>query len=37
MKHMHWNIESTEKYTQNTGTAGMLLYINGKFTMGKLK
>ena len=26
-----------EMHTPYTGTVGMLLYINGKFTMGKLK
>jgi hypothetical protein len=27
----------TEIYTPYAGAAGMLLHINGKFTMGKLK
>ena len=31
------NIGSTEKHTPYAGAAGMLLHINGKFTMGKLK
>ena len=35
--HKLWNIVSTEIYTANAGAAGMLLHINGKFTMGKLK
>jgi hypothetical protein len=35
--HKLWNIESTERYTPYAGAAGMLLHINGKFTMGKLK
>jgi hypothetical protein len=29
-----WNIVSTERYA---GAAGLLLHINGKFTMEKLK
>jgi len=29
-----WNIGSTEIYTRDTGVAGMLLHINGNFTMG---
>ena len=33
--HKLWNIISSEKYILHA--AGMLLYINGKFTMGKLK
>jgi hypothetical protein len=28
---------STEIYTLYAGSAGMLLHINGKFTMGKMK
>ena len=33
-----WNIGSTDKiYTPYAGAAGMLLQINGKFTMGNLK
>ena len=35
--HKLWNITSTERYTPYAGAAGMLLYINGKFTMRKLK
>ena len=37
--HKLWNIVSseTEIYTPYAGAAGMLLHINGKFTMGKLK
>jgi len=38
--HKFWNIISTERYihcTSYAGAAGMLLHINGKFTMGKLK
>jgi hypothetical protein len=38
--HTLWNIVSTERYpvyTPPAGAAGMLLHINGKFTMGKLK
>ena len=37
--HKIWNIVSseTEIYTPYAGAAGMLLHINGKFTMGKLK
>ena len=31
------NISYPEIYTPYTGAAGMLLHINGKFTMGKLK
>jgi hypothetical protein len=31
------NIVSSEIYTLYAGAAGMLLHINGKFTMGKLK
>jgi len=33
------NIVSTERdiYTPYAGAVGMLLHINGKFTMGKLK
>jgi hypothetical protein len=33
--HKLWNIISSEKYILHA--AGMLLHINGKFTMGKLK
>ena len=33
-KHKLWNIVSTERYA---GAAGMLLHMNGNFTMGKLK
>jgi hypothetical protein len=32
---MHWNTTSTERAFYCT--AEMLLYINGKFTMGKFK
>jgi hypothetical protein len=32
-----WNVVSTKIYTPYAGAAGMLLHINGKFTMGKLK
>jgi hypothetical protein len=35
--HKLWNIGSTETNTSYTGAAGMLLHINGKFTIGKLK
>ena len=35
--HMLWNIVSTEIYTPYEGAAGMLLHINEKFTIGKLK
>jgi hypothetical protein len=36
--HKLWNIASSESYIfQNAVAAGMLLHINGKFTMGKLK
>jgi hypothetical protein len=35
--HKLWNIESTKMYTPYAGADGMLLNINGKFTMGKLK
>ena len=37
--HKLWNIVSTERYTQQCilHAVGMLLHINGKFTMGKLK
>jgi hypothetical protein len=38
--HKLWNIISTERYivyTPYAGAAGMLLHMNGKFTMGKLK
>ena len=38
--HMLWNIVSTERryiYTPYTGAAGMLLHINEKFTMEKLR
>jgi hypothetical protein len=37
--HKLWNIGSTEIYiyTPYAGAAGMLLHINGKFTMGKFK
>ena len=31
------NIVSSEIYTPYTGDAGMLLHINGTFTIGKLK
>jgi hypothetical protein len=37
INHKLWNIVSTEIYTAYAGAAGMLLHINGKFTMGKLK
>ena len=32
-----WNSEYTEIYTPYAGAVGMLLHINGKSTMGKLK
>ena len=35
--HKLWNIVSTKRYTPYAGAAGMLLHINGKFTMGRLK
>jgi hypothetical protein len=35
--HKLWNIASTEIYTPSAASAGMLLHINGKFTMGKWK
>ena len=35
--HKLWNIVSTERYTPCASAAGMLLHINGKFTMGKLR
>jgi hypothetical protein len=35
--HKLWNIVSTKRYTPYAGAAGMLLHINGKFTMGKSK
>ena len=35
--HKLWNIVSTKRYTPYAGDAGMLLHINGKFTMGKSK
>ena len=35
--HKLWNIASSEIYTPYAGAAGMLLHINGKFTMGQLK
>jgi hypothetical protein len=35
--HKLWNIVSTERYISYAGAAGMLLYMNGKFTMGKMK
>jgi len=31
--HKLWNIGSTEIYIPYAGAAGMLLHINGKFTM----
>jgi len=34
---MLWDIGSRERYTHYAGATGMSLYINGKFTMGKLK
>jgi hypothetical protein len=34
--HKLWNIISTKRYILHAGSAGMLLHINGKFTMGKL-
>ena len=37
IKHKLWNTVSTERYTPYAGAAGMLLHMNGKFTMGKLK
>ena len=35
--HKLWNILLTEIYTPYADAAGMLLHINGKLTMGKLK
>jgi len=35
--HKLWNIVSIDMYTPYASAAGMLLHINGKFTMGKLK
>jgi hypothetical protein len=35
--HKLWNIVSSEISTLYAGAAGMLLHINGTFTMGKLK
>jgi hypothetical protein len=35
--HKLWNIVSSDRYNPYAGAAGMLLHINGKFTMGKLK
>ena len=36
--HKLWNIVSSERYILHyAGAAGILLHINGKFTMGKLK
>jgi hypothetical protein len=36
--HKLWNIISIERYIlHNAGAAGILLHMNGKFTMGKLK
>ena len=36
-KHKLWNIISTESYIHHTyACAGMLLHINGKFTMEKM-
>jgi len=36
--HKLWNIVSLrEIYAPNAGAAGILLHMNGKFTMGKLK
>ena len=35
--HKLWNIVSTKRYTPYAGAAGILLHINGKFTMGKSK
>jgi hypothetical protein len=32
-----WCFVSTKRYTPYAGAAGMLLHINGKFTMGKSK
>jgi hypothetical protein len=37
LNHKFWNIGPTEKYIPYAGAAGMLLHINGKFTIGKLK
>jgi hypothetical protein len=34
--HKLWNIVSSERYILHAGAAGMLLHINGKFTMEKL-
>jgi hypothetical protein len=35
--HKLWDFGSTDIYTSYTGASEMLLYINGKFTLGKLK
>jgi hypothetical protein len=35
--HKLWNIASTEIYIPYASAAGMLLHMNGKFTMVKLK
>jgi len=35
--HKLWYIVSIERYTPYVGAAGMLLHMNGKFTMGKFK
>ena len=36
--HKLWNVVSSERlYTPYAGAAGMLLHINGKLTMGKMK
>ena len=32
-----WNTVSSEMHTPYAGAAGILLHINGKFTMGKFK
>ena len=32
-----WNIGSTETYTPYAGATGMLLLINGMFTVGKIE
>jgi hypothetical protein len=37
MNHKLWHIISTEIYTPYAGAAGMLLYINGKFTIGEIE
>jgi len=36
-KHKVWNIRTTESYTPYVGAVGMVLHVNRKFTIGKLK